>query len=440
MVLVTLVAPTDSVARVDSAAGSSTRSLQPANNALINARQLTATARRADHPPHATSTPIPATIATSSLHRVWRLGRGLVACAAVALVATACARPTPAPPTGTSPAHAFGSRVSTTPTGLQLDGRAWWPAGFNAYQLGTDWSVNRGCGAQVDLDAYFAKLPPHALTRVSFFATFVVDKNTGLVDFGPLDAVFAAAARHGQMVLPVLTGGPGTCEGDQFKARDWYEDGWRTQKSFGGMTFADWMSTAVSRWKDRPALAGWEIVGEPEASVCTSAGCAWQVRDCPPGGADVLRRFFDDAGAQLRTLDSAHPVYSGFIGGDQCGMAGDDYQKVGGSAQIDVLDYHDYGTGSTDFGPAGSDLATRITQARHLGKPIMVNEIGIKAGSCGSLDDRANQVRSRITQQRNAGTAGALLWAFVPDPRPDQCTFDIGYDDPLWTVIADAIT
>ncbi|MFW0795184.1 beta-mannosidase [Gordonia sp. CPCC 205515] len=365
----------------------------------------------------------------------------VVVCAVIAIVAlaTGCAGPTPRSGTEVTVSHSFTGRVSMTPTGLRLDGRDWWPAGFNAYQLGTDWSVNRGCGAEVDLDKFFTRLPPRSLTRISFFSSFAINKSTGTIDFGPLDAVFAAAARHQQLILPVLTGGPGTCEDEHFKARDWYETGWQAQKSLGGMTFADWMATAVSRWKDQPMLAGWEIVGEPEASICTSQGCNWQVRDCPPGGADVLRAFFDDAGNRLRAVDATHPIFSGFIGGDQCGMKGDDYAKVGASSQIDVLDYHDYGTSTTDFGPAGSDLPTRIKQARSLGKPIVVNEIGVEAGSCLPLQTRADQVRSRIIEQRNAGTAAALVWAFVPDPRPDQCTFDIGYDDPLWSVIADTI-
>ena len=96
-------------------------------------------------------------------------------------------------------------RVQATPTGLTLDKTPWWPTGFNAYQLGTDWSVNRGCGAAVNLDDYFGRLPPRALTRFNLYSSFVVDKRTGLVNFGPLDAVIAAAERHHQMLLPVLT-------------------------------------------------------------------------------------------------------------------------------------------------------------------------------------------------------------------------------------------
>ena len=87
--------------------------------------------------------------------------------------------------------------MGTASTSLTLDGEPWWPVGLNAYQLGTDWRVNAGCGAQVDLDGYFARLPPHTLTRFNAYSSLAVDEDTGELDFGPLDAVFEAAERHG---------------------------------------------------------------------------------------------------------------------------------------------------------------------------------------------------------------------------------------------------
>ncbi|MGC5247829.1 beta-mannosidase [Gordonia sp. DT219] len=332
----------------------------------------------------------------------------------------------------------FAARVETTSTGLSLNGNPWWPSGFNAYQLGTDWAVNTGCGAEVDLDDYFAKLPPRALTRFNLYASFAVNKHTGGLDFGPLDAVFAAAKRHGQMVLPVLTGSSGDCENGVFKDRSWYAGGWLTTRAIGGMTYADWMSIAVRRWAAETSVAGWELVGEPETSTCSASGCDLSGRTCGSGAAQVLRDFLDSAGRRLRDIDRGHPVFAGFTGGDQCGTAGTDMDLVAQSPQIDVLDYHDY---RNDEGvpPAGSDLSARIALAHRLGKPIVVNELGIRAGACRSTATRATELRIRFSDIRRAGVAGALLWAFVPDPRNDQCTYDIGYDDPAWRVVAGAI-
>ncbi|GAC46953.1 hypothetical protein [Gordonia aichiensis] len=359
----------------------------------------------------------------------------------IVLIAAACGQPAPTPleDDASTPApsvhHDFPGRVTTTDTGLVLDGRHWFPAGFNSYQLGTDWSLNAGCGAQVDLDDYFGKLPPRALTRFNLYSAFLVDKKSGANNYGRLDAIFASARSHNQMVLPVLTGSSGACEDEKFKERTWYQNGWHTTETAAGMTFADWLTTAITRWRTEPSLAGWEPVGEPEASVCGPTGCAWQNRTCPADGATVLRTFFDQVGERIRAIDPKHPIFAGFVGGDQCGLAGSDYGRVAASSGLDVLDFHDYSAGGA-IAPGGSDLPTRISQARRLGKPLVVNEIGIDAGSCLPLDTRARQFSSKYETMRSVGVAGALLWAFVPDPRPDECTFDIGYDDPAWQVVA----
>ncbi|TSD96390.1 beta-mannosidase [Gordonia rubripertincta] len=331
-------------------------------------------------------------------------------------------------------------RVRATSDGLTLDGKPWWPVGFNAYQLGTDWSVNVGCGAEVDLDAYFAALPPGALTRFDLYSSFASDKHTGLLNFEPLDRVFEAAKHHAQLVLPVLAGGSGDCEDGRFKERAFYVDGWLSKgasatTSRGHLTYAQWVETAVSRWRDESSIVGWELVGEPEPGVC-GRSCDWRRRVCPGDATAVLRSFFDRAGAHLRSFDDSRPIFSGLVGGDQCGIAGDGYLEVARSDGIDVLDFHDYSsTADPAPGPQGSDLSTRIDQARRLGKPLVVNEVGIEAGSCLSLGTRARRVDAAMSRRREAGVAGVLLWSFVPDPRTSECTYDIGPHDPAWDVL-----
>lgn len=98
------------------------------------------------------------------------------------------------------------NRATVSGGELHLDGQPWWPTGLNAYQLATDWSINRGCGAMVDLDEYFGSLPDGAVTRFNVFQQLAVNKFTGELDFAPIDAVFAAAELHEQMVIPVLVG------------------------------------------------------------------------------------------------------------------------------------------------------------------------------------------------------------------------------------------
>lgn len=330
--------------------------------------------------------------------------------------------------------------VTASADGLELDGKPWWPTGFNAYQLATDWSVNVGCGAMVDLDGYFAALPPHSLTRFDAFQALAVNRFTGRLDFGPIDAVFAAAEAHDQLLVPVLSPQDGACEGDVFKDRQWYIDGWTATPAPSDpaavTSFEQWMLMAADRWKDSPALAAWELVGEPETSSCTDAACSWSTRTCTPDAAQILRVFFDAAGRRLRAVDPHTLITAGSTGGGQCGSQGEEYLYLARSPFVDVLQYHDYGADGVPLpGDRWNGLQRRIDQSADVGKPLLVGEIGQLAGSCGDVDSRARSIAAKIDGQRRAGTAGALLWAFVPDPRSDQCTYDIGPADPLWQTI-----
>nr|WP_206038027.1 beta-mannosidase [Rhodococcus sp. HNM0569] len=323
------------------------------------------------------------------------------------------------------------ARAGVDGTMLILDGNPWWPTGLNAYQLASDWSVNAGCGAEVDLDAYFDGLPPGALTRFDAFRMLATNTRTGALDFGPLDAVFAAAERHRQMVVPVLAGFDGACENEVFKTRDWYVDGWQRGGDEGGISYEEWVGLAVNRWKTSASLAMWDLIGEPEPLAAD--------RSCPDDAASVLRTFVDRIGARVRSIDSTHPVTVGLVGGGQCGTAGDEYGRLAGSAHIDVLQYHDYGADGIPLPGSGTDgLAARIAQARAAGKPLLVAEIGQYAGNeggCATPATRAVDVGRKIDGQRAAGTAGALLWAYVPDPRSGECTYDIGDGDPVRHVL-----
>lgn len=329
------------------------------------------------------------------------------------------------------------SRVTTSAQGLTLDGKPWWPTGFAAYQLGTDWQLNEGCGAQVDLDKYFGSLPPNAVTRFNLFSSFARDKDNGEIDFERLDKIFQEAVDHDQMLVAVLSAGEGACEDFEFKDHSWFADRWDDPATDDSLVaYASWLDTAVARWGNSRALAGWELVGEAEPSNCNDSRCSWQNRLCPPQSAEVLRKFFDAAGARLRALDPDTPIWAGLAGGGQCGSRGDEYQYVAASPGIDVLDYHDYGPrGEPLPGTATDGLQRRIQQADLVGKPLVVAEMGQVAGSCGPLQGRADDLTRKITAQRAAGTAGALFWAFVPDPRLGECTLDIGPGDPIFAVI-----
>ncbi|WP_446026630.1 beta-mannosidase [Dietzia cinnamea] len=311
------------------------------------------------------------------------------------------------------------SRATVAASELQLDGQPWWPTGLNAYQLATDWGVNAGCGAMVDLDSYFGSLPDGAVTRFNAFQQLAVNKFSGQLDFAPIDAVFAAAERHDQVVIPVLVGQDGACEDERYKDREWYLRGWEEPTAMP-LSYRDWVTTAVERWSGSPAVAAWEPIGEPETAVCGTDDCHWQFRTCPADSAEVLREWTDEVGQLIRQRDPGRLITAGLLGGPQCGLVGDGYKLIADSPYVDVLQYHDY----DDAG----FLPLRLAQTD---KPLVVTELGIAAGSCLPLEERATRIGDRIEAYRAMGAAGAMLWAFVPDPRPYECTYDIGPEDPV---------
>lgn len=364
-----------------------------------------------------------------------RVGTRALLAVLTCLALVAC---TPSPEPGPGPSAA--ARVRAAGTGLILDGAPWWPLGVNAYQLGTDWSVNAGCGAQTDLDAYFGSLPPRTLTRFWLFAGQARDR-TGALDFGPLDRVFAAARRHDQLLLPVLGNGEGACDGG-FKQSGWYRGGWRTDTA-GSRTFPEWIDTAVRRWRSEPTVAGWSLLNEAEVSDCGDAACTWSARRCPADAGAVLRSFVTDASALVRRLDPDRLLFAGVAGGGQCGAAGDDYRALSALPAVDVAEYHHYASdGATFPGSPYDGLAVRLRQAAQVGKPLFIGELGMDAGSgCAvSREARAGIVERNTARLREAGAAGVLLWSAVPDRRVSGCTMDIGPDDPVWPVVAAAAT
>lgn len=355
------------------------------------------------------------TVAWSAVRRVVKAG--LLGSIATVLTSSSCA---PAE----EPVDSPGYRAEVLGERLYLDGRPWWPTGLNAYQLATDWGINVGCGAEVDLDAYFSALPDRSLTRFNAFQNLAVNKHTGELDFTAIDRVIETAEAHGQMILPVLAGQDGSCDDDVFKQRDWYVGGW-TQPGALPLSHRDWVATAVGRWSDSPAIAAWEPVGEPEPSVCAGNDCSLEARTCPADSARVLRTWTDEVGRLIRGDDPGRLITAGVIGGDQCGIVEEGYELLAESPYVDVLQYHDY-----------DEAALLPNRVARVDKPIVVAELGIAAGSCVPLDERARQVGRRLDGYLATGAAGALLWAFVPDPRGEECTLDIGPGDPVLAELA----
>ena len=342
--------------------------------------------------------------------------------------------------------------IQASGTQLYLYGSPYHFVGVNAYEAATQWGTNAGCGAELSdaqLNELFGSLPPNSLVRFwAFQGTMATNVNSHQLDWGPLDRVFAAAAAHGQRLIPVITAQDGSgCDGDHWQDPSWYQGGFRAVfndpsttdgRGLTPLSYWNYLQAIVSRYASSPALGMWEPISEAEASTCPAeyepTNCSGhQICPSEQAAASALRYFFDTVGAEIHALDPKHLVESGLLGGGQCGTSGDDYRYVSDSPGIDVLSYHDYWGTVPIGGGDGNGLPLRFRQSLSVGKPIIGGEVGLVAGSsegCRTLTARASAFGAKGRAQLAAGSSGILIWNWVPLPS-SSCSYDLAPSDPL---------
>jgi hypothetical protein len=309
-------------------------------------------------------------------------------------------------------------------TSLYLGGKPWQFTGINAPEAATDYAINDGCGAAIDLAAYFGSLPRDSVVRVDFDQDETIDVSPGLShkvvhrDWRGLDQVVAAADGSTTRVrlIPYLGTQGGTCDGGIFKTDEWYKSGYM-QAYPGGAGYArssywTYLQQVVSRYAGNPAVLMWEPMSEPEAPVClpgySGADC-YGHDTCPADATTTLVNWFDRVGAEVHALDPGTLVGTGELTSQQCGWAGSGELRIDEAAGVDVASFHDYGWSGVAM-PAG--LAAAIADAKEAGKPLVVGEVGIPAGmACPtSLPGRGTELWAKLRAAMAAGVAGWLPW------------------------------
>ena len=339
---------------------------------------------------------------------------------------------------------------------LVLGGKPYRFLGVNAYEIGTEFGVNAGCGGEESdgqLDQLFASLPPDSLVRFwAFQGAIATNVHTDQLDWAPLDRVFAAAAAHGQRLVVTLTDQGGVCDGNHWQDPSWYEGGFQQVfddpsnsdgQGHDPLSYWTYLQDVVTRYKSSPALGMWEPISEAEASSCGGdyyPGTCWGHNACPDEAvaAAALRHFFDVVGGEIHALDPVHLVENGLLGGGQCGTESGDYQYVSASPGVDVLSYHDYYAETAMGGDQWNGIGVRLAQAAALHKPIVAGETGLDAGTgsaCMTPGGRSDEIAQKIRTQIQAGTSGILVWDWVPAPTA-PCNTDVAPGDPLLAVIA----
>jgi hypothetical protein len=341
--------------------------------------------------------------------------------------------------------------ISRSGRTLMLHGHSYRFAGVNAYELGTLWDVNVGCGQQLtaeQVDAFFASLRPDSVVRFWAFQAQAVNKFTHQLDYTALDRVFAAAERHGQRLIPVLGNQSGSCDDGHWKDVAWYAGAFNQRfndngRGLNAVPYLAWVTSTVNRYKSSPALGMWEPVNEPEATNCLpghkGSACYTHQAPCVAGAAESLRSFFDRVGARIKQIDPKHLIASGLAGGTQCGVKGDRYAVVHASPYVDVATFHDY---NQDTSAVPELLQVRLAQATALDKPLISEEVGINASSssttaCVAPAARATLMAHKLNGQLRAGSRGFLPWFYAP-AMAEGCRHDLAPDDPTLTYLQHA--
>lgn len=334
--------------------------------------------------------------------------------------------------------------VGRTGTSLTLDGVPRRFTGVNAYHLASDFTFNYGCGdnnQQADLDAVFSSLRPVSVVRVWGFQHLAYNKNTGSIDFTAIDRVVKTAERYGHKLIIALANQTGNCDTPAYKDEAWYAGGYR-QVFNGGtynggasgpstpLSFWDYLRQIVPRYANSPAVAIWQPVNEPRDAVINADGS----QTCTSTAAYTLRQFFDVVGGEIHRLAPKQLVGSAVIGQGNCGAKGSEYSYLHASPGIDVGSYHDY---NYDTSPISGDqwngLGVRITQMNQVGKPLIIDEVGMVAGDnvagCMTLTQRRDNIKAKMDAQLAQGIDMYLPWAFTKSTA-NTCSVNMKASDP----------
>jgi mannan endo-1,4-beta-mannosidase len=350
---------------------------------------------------------------------------------------------------GTAAAQLPLGFVLRSGTQLTLDGLPRRFTGVNAYHLASDFSFNYGCGdnnTQADLDALFSSLRPLSMVRVFAFQHMAFNKNTGAIDFSRIDRVVGTAQRYGHKLVLVLANQYGNCDTPSYKDEAWYAGGYKQVFNAGTynggtsgrttpLSYWDYLLRIVPRYANSPAVAMWQPVNEPRSAIVNADGS----QTCSLTAAATLRKFFDTVGGAIHVLAPKQLVGSAVIGQGNCGAKGAEYETLHASPGIDVGSYHDYNYDSFPMpGDQWNGLAVRIAQMNRVGKPLIIDEVGMKAADgiagCMTLAQRRDKIKAKMDAQLPQGIDVYLPWVWTKST-VNSCSLNIKAGDPTLTLL-----
>jgi mannan endo-1,4-beta-mannosidase len=231
-----------------------------------------------------------------------------------------------------------------------------------------------------------------------------------------------SAETHSQLLILSFADGRGYCGekdgriGDEGSGKhsSWYSTGYKTR-------YLPWVESVVTRFKDSPAIALWELINEPGGDGVSD---------------QTMREFFDDAAAHVKAIDKNHLVMSGTQADYVQGTS--DYAYVHGGPAIDAASLHEYDYEDSNHTIVSLQLRPTLAAMRSIDKPLLISEVGIRAGTsmdCTGFDSRRNVLRQKLdAYMPQDGVAAVIVWSWVPKPR-SGCVYEATSSDPLMALL-----
>ncbi|MCM3884946.1 cellulase family glycosylhydrolase [Frankia sp. R82] len=330
-------------------------------------------------------------------------------------------------------AHDF---VTVDGARLTLAGRPYRFTGLNVWNANTPANDSRyGCGEPLDLEEVAPSFGPGVQVIRTWFFQRLATTLDGRRDWATFDRTIAAAKSRGLRIVATLGNQWPQCEGYPtyqagYKTQAWYREGYRSAPPPGQPdSYREWVREVVTRYRDEPTIALWQLQNEAEDAP------AYQGR-CAPTAAATLHAFTQDMVTLVKGIDRRHLLGIGTVGAGQCGSAGDEYATLHAIPGVDVLEYHDYAP-SPIPGDRWNGLAERLRQASALHKPLIVGELGVAPRDAGGVAARAALVEGKLSAQFQAGVAGILLWTWQGTDDGDG--YDVLPGDPVLGVLSRAL-
>jgi mannan endo-1,4-beta-mannosidase len=332
---------------------------------------------------------------------------------------------TPVPTAVPTQPPSLNGFVQTRGTSFSVDGAPFVFTGMTIYDansrtVSTCWdTLNEG----TRLSDSLSMLDGQEVFRAWFYQGLAM--TNGVRDWSAFDKTLAVAAAHNMRVLVSLSGEGGDCKDypvDQHKYESWYRSGYKLPEA-SGVSYLEWIAQVASRYRNNPAVFGYQLMGEAEDPIDASGTCSSSANA-------TLKAWADTSAATVKSADPNHLVTVGVIGTGQCGASGTAYQALHAGSDIDFCTTEDYGHPTVSLpGDQWNGMLVRIAECGALGKPIIVTESGIQR----SDPNRVAEWDVKMAAQFDAGIRGILIWDWSPRWISDG--FEVMPGDPALSLL-----